>query len=261
MSLHRPGAYNGFVAGGSNDFRATLVAYYCRKPPQLLDFVERVQRRIAQGMGTAFKAYQSAQVHATIVGLDTVENNGRRRQPGETLVTRVRELLRQTRLLPMEIQVGGFYPHVDYGFTSRGLSPSIRSFSLRDGAALGIGWPVVDGRYPNSLDSLRREFRQLDIIHKYHRNAADVDNDLYFVLGHYSQRVRESLVEAVETDIRQYFAASISRIPLRLDDLSIAHYADETLPPASTVIVPVRGDDGAAVGVPDGDSLEHVRAS
>jgi hypothetical protein len=45
-------------------------------------------------------------------------------------VSSVLDLLHDTELLPMEIQIGGFRPGVDYGFLSRGLSPGVRSFSL-----------------------------------------------------------------------------------------------------------------------------------
>jgi len=55
---------------GSDILRATIVAYYGRKPPQFLDFLVRVQARIGSALGAAFEPYEPQQIHATIVGLE-----------------------------------------------------------------------------------------------------------------------------------------------------------------------------------------------
>jgi len=57
---------------GSDILRATIVAYYGQKPPQLLDFLGRVQARIGNALGRAFEPYDPRQIHATIVGLEGV---------------------------------------------------------------------------------------------------------------------------------------------------------------------------------------------
>ena len=46
-----------------------------------------------------------------------------------------------------------------------------------------MGWPNEDGSYPNSLDLLRRTFREYGISHKWHRTDDEIDNDFFFVLG------------------------------------------------------------------------------
>jgi hypothetical protein len=173
----------------------------------------------------------------------------------------VLDLLHDTELLPMEIQIGGFRLGVDYGFLSRGLSPSDRSFSLRNGIAVGIGWPVADGRYPDTLDRLRREFQDIHVLHKYHKSAGDVDNDLYFVLGHYSSDASGVGLEGAEREIAQYFTANPRIVPLRLEDLSIACYTDEALPVAATAVLPATCDSGAAARAIQEGSLAPLSAS
>jgi hypothetical protein len=240
--LGKRASYNGSVESAFDLTQATIVAYYIAKPAPLLDFVVRVQEGIERALGNAFRAYDPRQVHATIVGLESTSREGE-----AVDLDCILERLRQTDLLPMEIQIGGFKTGTDYGFTSRGLSPSARSFTLRDGVALGIGWPVSGGRYPDSLDRLRRTFQDMHVQHKYHRAAGDVDNDLYFVLGHCSPDLSAAAGNAVEREIGSYFASKRCLVPLRQEDLSIAWYTDEALPLASTLALPVAGETGESV--------------
>jgi hypothetical protein len=254
----------------SDILRATIVAYYGRKPPQLLDFLVRVQTRIGMALGSAFEPYESRQVHATIVGLEGVLRRDQllnqnflalRGQAKAVSLIDVIDLLHDTKLLPMEIQIGGFRPGVDYGFLSRGLSPSVRSFSLRNGIAVGIGWPVANGRYPDTLDRLRRAFQDIHVLHKYHQTASDVDNDLYFVLGRYSANVSDVSLDGAEREIAQYFSANPRILPLRLEDLSVASYTDEALPMTATAVLPATCDSGVAARAIYAGSLAPLSAS
>jgi hypothetical protein len=246
---------------GSDILRATIVAYYGQKPPQLLDFLVRVQARIGIALGRAFEPYEPQQIHATIVGLEGVLRRNQllnqnfltlRGQAKAVSLSSVLDLLHDTELLPMEIQIGGFHPGVDYGFLSRGLSPSVRSFSLRNGIAVGIGWPVADRQYPDTLDRLRRAFQDIHVLHKYHRSTGDVDNDLYFVLGHYSSSARGVNIEGAEREIAQYFSVNTCVVPLRLEDLSLACYTDEALPVTATAVLPAMCDSAAARAIQAG---------
>lgn len=172
----------------------------------------------------------------------------------------VLDLLHDTELLPVDIQIGGFRPGVDYGFLSRGLSPCVRSFSLRNGIAVGIGWPVADGQYPDTLDRLRRAFQEIHVLHKYHQSAGDVDNDLYFVLGHYSPNVSGAILEVAEREIAEYFSANRRIVPLRLEDLSLACYPDEALPMAATAVLPATCDSSAAARAIQAGNLAPLSA-
>jgi hypothetical protein len=255
---------------GSDILRATVVAYYGRKPPELLDFLVRVQARIGIALGGAFKPYEPQQIHATIVGLEGVLRRDQllnqnfltlRGQARAVSLSSVLDLLHDTELLPMEIQIGGFRPGVNYGFFSRGLSPNVRSFSLRNGIAVGIGWPVADGQYPDTLDRLRRAFQNIHVLHKYHQSAGDVDNDLYFVLGRHSSKLNGASLEGAEREIARYFSANPRVVPLRLEDLSVACYTDESLPMTATAVLPATCDSGAAARAIQAGSLAPLSAS
>src|SRR5204862_74161 len=67
--------------------------------------------------------------------------------------------------------------------TRRGQHPRQRSFIIGGTSVVVMGWPIKNGDYRPSLDSLRRAFNTANVLHKYHAAAEDIDNDLFFVLG------------------------------------------------------------------------------
>src|SRR4029453_11203237 len=92
-------------------------------------------------------------------------------------------IIQSTAHLPALIRLGGFDPARDYSFSSRGLHPAARSFSIQGRIAVAMGWPVVHGAFPPSIDVLRRELAQAGALHKYHASDGDIDNDFFFVIG------------------------------------------------------------------------------
>lgn len=249
--------------------RASVVAYYQRKPPQLLDLIGRVQEEIQGSLRASFLPYDPDQVHATIVGLESVlrgdqlVNRNFLEFRGQTRIVSLGSVvarLQDTNLLPMQVQIGGFRPGVDYGFRSRGRGPHARSFSLQEGAAVGMGWPVQNGQYPDSLDRLRRLFQDVNVLHKYHRRPGDVDNDLYFVMGRCLTPVSEADRDRTEQEMRRYFSAHPCVIPLGREDLAVACYTDEALPAPTTAAIPVTIDEGAADRVIREASMAALRA-
>jgi hypothetical protein len=93
-------------------------------------------------------------------------------------------LLTETGDLPFRVQIGGFHPGERYPFEGFGRHPYVRSFEVQSSnAVVTIGWPVDDGRFPDTLDKLRREFARYNVLHKYHRTAGDIDHDFFLVLG------------------------------------------------------------------------------
>src|SRR4029077_17532962 len=104
--------------------------------------------------------------------------------------------LRASPCFPICVQFGGFADR-DYPFTSRELRPFDRSFSLQGTRAVVIGWPlrgkpslsansvsqysaVQEARlYPTFIDDVRRFALNFNILHQYHREVNEIDNDLY----------------------------------------------------------------------------------
>jgi hypothetical protein len=138
---------------------------------------------------------------------------------------------------PFCIQIGGFVAHGSYPFTSRGLHPSIRSFGIDGSMAVVMGWPVADTSYPMTLDSLRRECKRYNVLHKYHQKEDDVDNDFFLVLGRVERTMlSEEKLEVVQVRLRRLLAEQEPlHVLLMPDDLSVIAYTDTQLPVSSSV--------------------------
>ncbi len=222
----------------------TLAAFYGPKPGPFSDLIDFLQAALKSRLGTAFLPYALEQVHATIVGLEGWRNGLDVFNTNANLDTRdlvVMDLeglfLSLRRVPPLHIRLGGFVAGQAYPFTSRGLHPYYRSFTLNGPLAVAMGWPVAGKSYPLALDVLRREFRQYNIVHKYHRRPDDIDNDFFFVLGLINRSVlTEGKFEEVQDELRLLMSG---REPLALvvrpDDLSVVAYMDTQLSPSTSV--------------------------
>lgn len=218
----------------------TLVAFYGPKPPALAATIAALQS-VLMRLGTAYEPYAPEQVHATVVGLEG-------RWQGGALVSANFEALRGERRsmqlmaaidalrarLPLRVQLGGFEPEVDYLFTSRGQHPYLRSFSLQPGRAVLMGWPCAEVGHAPQLAGLRRALELHGVLHKYHAQPTDADNDLFFVLGHVHGSEPEPLARAVEAQARELLRGSPRSLPLNESDLSLVRYLDPSLPIASS---------------------------
>jgi hypothetical protein len=234
----------------------TLVAHYGGKPPALAALAAAPQQAVADVLGDRFDPYEPAQVHATIVGLERDPE-----PPGANLNyrryhdrQRVMDLegwidhLKRTHLLPFDVQIGGFARDAR-PFESRGQTPFTRSFVVAGTVPLAIGWPVTGGeRYPGTLDRLRRHAEQYNILHAYHRQPGDVDNDFYFRLGSLTAFLEPREQDELEDSVRELLASSgPTRVPVRLRDLHLVAYDDETLPPETTRSLPLSEPRAALV--------------
>jgi hypothetical protein len=226
------------------EMNLTLVAFYGSKPDPLLQLVDDLQTFLHSELGSAFSAYTIEQVHGTILGLDgwrvgeEAFNAHMVQASAGTAAMDLRGLFHLMQALPpFQIRIGGFTDTVCYPFTSRGMHPYIRSFSMDDSSAVMVGWPVAAGSYPMSLDILRRDCRQYNVLHKYYRREGDIDNDLFLVLGRVDRRVvSEEKVEFVQAKLRQFLADQKSLdLTVLPSDLSVVAYTDVTLPIASSV--------------------------
>ncbi len=240
--------------------QATLVALYGRKPEELAGTIRSCQALLAAEVPQWFRPYDIHQVHATITGLESIEgslrynrNLAEHRGSCKTMdLLGFSESLQKTELLPLTVQIGGFDDR-DYPFTSRNRRPYARSFSIQGDKAVLMGWPVTrevsipEGAassiprtciaFPDSLEHLRREALNFNILHSWHRQPADVDNDFYMRIGTLSPvPTDEKVVRSLETKLRAVLSASEPTIVhVGLADLTFVSYCDETLPLASSV--------------------------
>ena len=217
----------------------TLVAFYGPKPRSLTGLVAELQRELHDLLGDGFEAYPLQQVHATIVGLEgewvggSLVNVNYRRVQGREAPMSIRRVVEVARAaLPLTIRVAGYRRRQSYPFTSRGLHPYVRSFSIQGGTAVAMGWPFDGGGYSQRLGELRRRFEEAGVLHKYHVPGGELDNDLFLVLGRVAgQRETGRSPEAAEDALREMLA---SRDPLELDvtreRLALVAYDDPRLP-------------------------------
>lgn len=228
----------------------SLVAFYGNKDGPLAGLLESCRSAVAESpLGESFDAYDVAQIHATIVGMECL--------PGKPPINRnvwtkrgaevrmnfspLREVVGLR--LPMSIRFGGFDPD-DRPFESQGSAPYERSFQIHPngGRVTLMGWPHEQGDYgPRRLEQLREDLSLgCNLEHKY-----DGDNDLYLVLGFVNPAtVAAEDKSAVESEVRDYLRHHPLDVSLGLSDVSIACYVDETLDPSTTI---ARGVDDPEV--------------
>jgi hypothetical protein len=182
-------------------------------------------------------------VHGTIIGLegteatDGVRNENFLRWRHEERRIDFAGLLAllRSQFAGFTARIGGFSAAVDYGFLSQGQHPFLRSFSLQRDIAVAIGWPIQDGAISPALDQLRRDLQRFGVLHKWHRQPDDVDNDFFFVLGRVNEALRNERRSAVEQELREQLAR---RKPLDIvvapAALSFVGYHDPQLPLTSS---------------------------
>jgi hypothetical protein len=219
----------------------SLVAFYGEKDDLLAGLLDHCRSVVAGSLlGRWFGAYDAAQVHATLVGMECLPGEqqinrnvwSKRGLKARMDFSRLREVV--GRRLPMSVRFGGFGPD-DRRFDSQGRVPYERSFQIHraSGKVTLVGWPHEQGDYePRLLEQLRGDLsRSCNLEHKY-----DGDNDLYLVLG-----VVEPATDvagdasAIECAVRDYLLHHPLDVRLALADASIACYADETLDPSTTL--------------------------
>jgi hypothetical protein len=133
----------------------TLVAFYGFKPEPLRRLVDLLQSALSSELGPAFFPYAMEKVHAPLIGLEGwrsgVEtfNANAAQTAGQTSALDLHGLFQFMLEMPaFRIQIGGSNPDGIYPFTSRGLHPYLRSFSIRDSLAVMMGWPAAGASYP-----------------------------------------------------------------------------------------------------------------
>lgn len=225
----------------------TLVAYYGKKPKELSDLIKNTQQRLKKEFKANFAEYKMDQVHATLIGLEGHRNCN------HIINTNYLELKKQLKIIdfeklfatidhqfrdPIHISFCGYKKDRKYPFTSRGLHPYLRSFSIQANTAVAMGWPKNKALYPFSIDTIRRSFNEANIVHKYHVSSDAIDNDFFFVLGTIKKdNLKESEIDRLQNNLRMHLSdLEPVSISLSKENLSIVGYTDTKLPPDSSIV-------------------------
>ncbi len=259
----------------------TVVALYGDKSSDFAALITRCQECCRGVLGVGFRPYDASQIHATIFGLERkigspFHNANFSRYHWRDLVMNLEgilDYLRHCGHFPLEVQVGG-YGKRDYPFISRQACPYERSFSIQGDKVVVMGWPirgkpfqqppttpsawVQEARlYPLTLDVVRHAAQAYGVLHAYHRALTDVDNDLFFRIGllvdqtSLMDRVRDIL----EAEVRQFLSEQPPLIlDIRLEQVSVALYEEDSLPPSSTRVWSLADPDLTASAL-----VEHLR--
>ena len=201
--------------------RSTVVAWYAELPDGLARLVTRIHATAAASLGAAFTARDPAQVHATLVGLE--------RAPRPFDAGALAAHLHAVLARPLTVQFGGFAP-ADRRPLSRGRPLYERSFSIRDGRVVLMGWPVDGGPSP-VLAEVRQGCAAFGVTHRY-----GLDPDVYLVVGDVA---RAAAAEPLEAAVRAELGGTAVRVPLSAADLCLVTYDDPALPRASTTWTPL----------------------
>jgi hypothetical protein len=220
----------------------TLVAYYGDKPPQIAELIQDTISELRNMLGSGFCPYSLKQVHGTIIGLEGLRmgkyiintNYAELRDETRSMdLNTALQILKDESLLPFDVTIGGFSNGGQYSFTSRGVVPYLRSFSLQGRYAVAMGWPYSNGKYSQSIDKLRHAFNSANILHKYHASPDSEDNDFFFVLGNIVKKNADVIrLEDAQSHLRSFLAAyKPVRVPISRDYLRVVAYIDTKLPP------------------------------
>jgi hypothetical protein len=218
----------------------SAVAFYGPKTGRLRELLTGVQALIAEHVGGDFRPYILGQVHATLIALNGVraggtivneyllEHVGERR---EMDLPRVMDILARRFAPPLQVRIGGFRPGQAVPFTSRGQHLAERSFSVQGEAFVLVGWPAdsLTGA-ARPVDELRREMNAAGVLHRYHTQPADVDNDLHLVVGHHAGAPAAALARATAA-VRDKLAADPADLAIALSDVTIVAADSHTLAP------------------------------
>jgi len=240
----------------ANEVRMTsrfisAVALYGPKANPLRDFLASVQSVIAEHVGDGFLPYSLDQIHATLIALNGVPDPETGAIVNEyylehTGVGLEMDIQRAMRILnahlerPLQVRIGGHGRHQAVPFVSRGQHLFERAFSVQGNAFVLIGWPVAALTGPDRpLNKLRRDMNAANVLHRYHRREADVDDDFYLVIGHHADASANALDRAVGA-VREKLTANPVDLKIGPGEVKIVAAGSHTMaPPLFVSDIPV----------------------
>jgi hypothetical protein len=259
----------------------TVVALYGPKSSDFAALITRCQGLVQSLLDVGFRPYDPYQIHATIFGLErkipsALYNANFSRYRGRDLMMNLEgilDYLRRCGHFPLQIQIGGFEKR-DYPFVSRQACPYQRSFSIQGNKVVMLGWPIrgkpfprppgtssaLAGEanlYPLTLDVIRHAAQAHGVLHAYHRERTDVDNDLFFRIGLLIDQLSlpEKVGATLEAEARRFLSIQPPLVlDIHLEQVSVALYEEDTLPRSSTRVWSLADPDLTASAL-----MEHLR--
>lgn len=227
---------------------ASLVCCYGEKPDELARLIQKIQSMLTSHFQDAFQPYQSEQVHATIIGLETQSVEGKqyskwcienRIESNPVDWENLFDFLQNEKPL-ITIQIGGYQIHGDYGFKSRNKSPYTRSFSIDENRVVINGWPVIQTvtglRATWDLYNYRKQFRAFQICHKWNKDGYQ-DNDFFMVLGKLKEvSYHSESQKIIMKEVRDILAEEEVIFTLYPQLFSLVWYENTELPIESTKV-------------------------
>jgi hypothetical protein len=242
-----------------DDPGVSFVAFFHQRRPrafgELIDRLQgRLRRRLAGWLARDWiRLAPAGQVHATLIGMEArlehgelVNRNAREggsaggADPGPMDLDGFAGYIRRLEW-PIRLRFGGFAPADVNPYDPR--PPFQRSFSIgRDGLIVAVGWPWRDGVIRPALLDFRKGAERSHIIHKYHRQEADRDNDAFLVLGAVTPRPWDdrggppggfaefvAALDRVQAEIREWLQAAPVELDLGREHACVVRYRSADL--------------------------------
>lgn len=214
----------------------SLVAFYGEKPNAFRVLIESLQQRLIELLSSKFESYPIEQIHATLIGCEgIITDKGiinkwfleHRRETKYINLVDFLTYLRSGNGLPIKVRIGGYHLKTNYSFLSQNKHPFERSFQILDDTIVLRGWAFQSQQITLELNRFRSKCQDFNLLHKYHKQADSIDNDLYMRIGILQEPLIETKKEEVEQEIR-YKLSNVSPIELSLDleTLKLIGYQD-----------------------------------
>ncbi|MDQ2813783.1 MAG: hypothetical protein M3Z75_18425 [Actinomycetota bacterium] len=226
----------------------SAVALYGPKTGRVRDLLTGVQAMVAEHVGNRFLPYALDQIHATLIALNAVPDPATGAIVNEYYLThqgtaaemdlrRGMDILAARFAHPLPVRIGGHRQHREIPFTSRGQHLFDRAFSAQGHAFVLVGWPVISlapaaggAGMARPVDDLRRDMNAANLLHRYHVQDTDIDNDLHLVIGHHASAEAGAVARAVGA-VREKLAADPADFAIGRGDVKIVAADSPTLAP------------------------------
>jgi hypothetical protein len=218
----------------------SLVAFYGTKSLAFHLLIESLQKQLSDLLQNKFERYPIEQIHATLIGCEGLktekgilskwflEHRGEERYIN---LSEFIDFIRQSDRLPIQIEIGGYNPAIDYGFLSKNKHPFERSFQFQGNFAVLMGWSRKNTQISFDIDRFRLECQNFNLLHKYHKQPDSIDNDCYMRIGVMKEKLSNEEIRAIERGIREHLKA-IAPIDLFIDTNSLNFIGYQNLSPS-----------------------------
>lgn len=203
----------------------SLVAFYGKKPNAFQVIIKSLQQHLLEILSSRFESYPIEQIHTTLIGCEGLKTNRgilnkwflehRAEERYLNLGDFLNYLLNSDRL-PIKVRIGGYHLDTNYEILSQGKHPFEHSFQILGNTVVLRGWSFQDRKITLALNRFRLECQDFNLLHKYHKQADSIDNDLYMRIGFLRETLSDLEREEIEQKIR-YQLSHLAPVELSID--------------------------------------------